>query len=257
MTGRRRQSGTEHEQRRDEWLAAGLGDPELVPSLEEYVELARTRRVVRGFRDEPIPDDVLERILEAANWAPSGANSQPWHFVVVRDDDLKSEMADVFSDEIRYKGEVDPHWPGAGNSREFEDAPVVVVVVGDTRVERLWPQVLDGSREKLFQQSLAACVTSLHLAAASAGLGATWVTTRAPSEHRLRELLDLPQWTRVASTAPVGYPDLERVPAEKSRTPVERKIHEDGLDREKLPDLEDIGDRVDNWRTRVYRPDHE
>lgn len=256
MTGNS-QAETDHEVRRRQWVESAQGDANAIPTLEEYRELAVSRRVVRGFRSEPIPDDVLHGILEAANWAPSGANSQPWHFVVVEDEDLKAELADVFRDEITYKNQVDPDWPGAGNSREFMDAPVTVVVAGDTRKERLWPQLLDGSREKLFQHSLAACVTSLHLAAASAGLCATWVTTRRPTEHRLRDLLDLPDWMRVASTAPLGYPDLEHVPTEKHRIPVDEKIHYDGLDREKVPDLAELGEEVENWRERVYRPDLE
>lgn len=246
-----------HEERRNEWLEAALGDPDLIPNIDEYVELARTRRVVRGFRNEEIPDDVLQKILEAANWAPSGANSQPWHFVVVKDENLRDALADIFRDEIRYKNQVDQRWPGAGNSREFKDAPATIVIAGDTRVERLWPQLLDGSREKLFHHSLAASVMSLHLAAASAGLCATWVTTRPPSEHRLRELLDIPEWMRVASTAPIGYPRLETVPTKKHRVPVKEKIHYDGIDHEALPDLNDLDEQLDNWRERVYRPDAE
>lgn len=257
MTREDTQAETDHQARREEWLQQAQGDAELIPTLEEYFELAQSRRVVRGFRDDPIPDDVLNTILKAASWAPSGANSQPWHFIVVEDDDIQAEMADIFRDEIRYKNEVDPEWPGAGNSREFKDAPMTVVIAGDTRKERLWPQVLDGSREKLFQHSMAACVMSLHMAAASAGLCATWVTTRRPSADRLRKLLDLPEWMRVASTAPLGYPDLENVPTEKHRIPVDEKIHYNGLDRDKVPELDELGKEVENWRERVYRPDLE
>lgn len=248
---------TNHQQRRREWVESAQGDADSIPTLEEYYELAVSRRVVRGFRSDPIPEDVLHGVLEAANWAPSGANSQPWYFVVVQDEDIRAEMANIFRDEIRYKNEIDPEWPGAGNSREFLDAPATIVIAGDTRKERLWPQILDGSREKLFQHSLAACVMSLHLAAASTGLCATWVTTRRPTEHRLRKLLNLPDWMRVASTAPIGYPDLEHVPTEKHRIPVDEKIHYDKLDREKVPDLDELAAELDNWRERVYRPDLE
>lgn len=248
---------TDHEKRRAEWLEAAQGDGDLVPTLREYFELAKSRRVVRGFRNEPIPDEVLDTILEAATWAPSGANAQPWHFIVVEDDNKQQAMADIFRDEIRYKNEVNPGWPGAGNSREFKDAPVTIVIAGDTRKARLWPQLLDGSREKLFHHSMAACVTTLHLAAAAAGLCATWVTTRRPSASRLRDLLDIPEWMRIASVAPLGYPDLETVPTEKHRIPVDDKVHYDSLDRDKVPDLETLAEEEDNWRERVYRPDLE
>lgn len=245
-----------HTERRTEWTEKAQGDGDLLPDLDEFIELSKSRRVVRAFRTDPVPEDVIQGVLEAANWAPSGANSQPWHFIVIRDDETKEEMADIFRDEIRYKGEVDPAWPGAGNSREFIDAPVVIVVAGDTRKERWWPQVLDGSREKLFQQSMAAAVTLLHMAAASAGLAATWVTTRPPSEHRLKNLLDIPAWMRIGSTAPIGYPDLENAPMVKSRSRLARKIHEERFKEEQMPDLESIIDGIDSWRERVYRPEH-
>jgi len=93
---------------------------------------------------------------------------------------------------------------------------------------------------------------NLHLAARTAGLGTTWVTCRPPSEHRLRDLLELPDYFRVGSVAPLGYPDPERNPEERSRTSVEYKIHEESLNHDRIPETEDIMKGKDGWIDRVY-----
>lgn len=220
--------------------------------LEQFVELARARRSIRGFRGDPIPEELLDGVLEAANWAPSGANAQPWEFVVVRDDQRQAALAEIFKDEVSYKRGVDPTFPAGGNAREFIDAPVTVVIAGDTRYERWWPQILDGSREKLFHHSMAACIQTLHLAAAAAGLGTTWVTVRGPSVARVRELLDVPPYLRIGSIAPLGYPDWDRNPKERSRVPLEHKRHDETIDEADLPRTEDIIEGKEGWIDRVY-----
>lgn len=223
--------------------------------LSAFTDLARSRRSIRGFRDEPVPDEILDDILEAANWAPSGANAQPWEFIVVRDADRQEKLAEIFKDETTYKRAVDPTFPAGGNYGEFIDAPVTVVIAGDTRYERWWPQILDGSREKLFHHSMAACIQNLHLAAAAAGLGTTWVTVRGPSVHRVRELLDVPSYLRIGSVAPLGYPDWGRNPTERSRVPLQHKRHEETIDESDLPSTQDIVDGKDDWIDRVYDTD--
>lgn len=231
------------------------GDDTGTERLDAFRELARRRRSVRAFRDDPIPEEVLRGVLEAANWAPSGANAQPWEFVVVRDEDRQRELAEIFKDETSYKRSVDPDFPAGGNYGEFVDAPVTVVVAGDTRYERWWPQILDGSREKLFHHSMAACIQTLHLAAAAAGLGTTWVTVRGPSVHRVRDLLDVPAYLRIGSVAPLGYPDWERNPRERSRVPLDHKRHEERIDEADLPSTEEIMAGKDDWIDRVYDTD--
>lgn len=92
-------------------------------------------------------------------------------FVVVRDEETKAELADVLHREEQLKGEVAPSFPTAGYpGRVYTTAPVVVAAA-DVRYARWWPQVLDGSQEKILHHSVAACVQNLHLACAAAGLG--------------------------------------------------------------------------------------
>ena len=61
----------------------------------EVFENIRRRRTIRDFKPDPVPDDVLHRILQAARWAPSSSNTQPWHFIVVRNPDTIAELGSI------------------------------------------------------------------------------------------------------------------------------------------------------------------
>ena len=73
-------------------------------NLDEFLELARKRRSVRKFKPDPIPDGVVEKILDAAHWAQSGANAQPWEFIVVRNRETIHKMADFLKELLRDTG---------------------------------------------------------------------------------------------------------------------------------------------------------
>lgn len=190
------------------------------PILDKFVDLANSRRSIRSFLDEPVPDDVLKGIID-------------------------------------YKKTVDPTFAAGGNGKDIREAPVTVVTAGDTRFDRWWPQILDGSREKLFHHSLAACIQNLYLAAAAAGLGTTWITVRPPTEHRLRELLDLPAWYRTRSVAPLGYPDPDRNPEIRPRMPVSNKVHENTFDSDQGPTTEEIMENDTEWFSQAYQAEDE
>lgn len=64
--------------------------------IDEFLELARKRHSIRKFKPDPVPDDYVRKILEAARWAMSGANGQPWEFIVVKDPVTKRKMGEAF-----------------------------------------------------------------------------------------------------------------------------------------------------------------
>ena len=74
----------------------------------ELLDLLKTRRSVRAFTSDPVSDDAVDRIFEAARWAPSGANSQPWEFVVIREQQTKDRMAEIVREhmELGHKAEL-------------------------------------------------------------------------------------------------------------------------------------------------------
>ena len=67
-------------------------------TYDMLLKLVKTRMSVRKFRPDPIPEDTINKILEVARWAMSGANSQPWEFVVVTDPEIKKQLRDAYSE---------------------------------------------------------------------------------------------------------------------------------------------------------------
>ena len=65
---------------------------------ESLLELVKKRRSIRRFRPEPIPDEYVDRIIEAARWAPSGANSQPWEFIVIKKQELRDKIIELINE---------------------------------------------------------------------------------------------------------------------------------------------------------------
>ncbi|MCK5123817.1 MAG: nitroreductase family protein, partial [Dehalococcoidia bacterium] len=64
-------------------------------NYEDFLELAKKRRSIRKFKSDPIPDEYIDKIIEAARWAPSGGNSQPWEFIVIKKRELRDKIAEV------------------------------------------------------------------------------------------------------------------------------------------------------------------
>ncbi len=64
-------------------------------NYESLLELVKKRRSIRKFKPEPIPDEYVGKIIEAARWAPSGANSQPWEFIVIKKQELRDRFVEL------------------------------------------------------------------------------------------------------------------------------------------------------------------
>ena len=142
-------------------------------------DLLRRRRSVRRFENRPVPHDLLRQALDMARWAPSGANRQPWHFIVVTDDGARRQLADSARAALF---DLNAH---------LREAGAVIVACSDPRV----------SKWHLYDVS--AAVMCLLLALQSLGLGACWVGMF--DEARVKQLLDIPAALRVAALVPVGY----------------------------------------------------
>src|ERR671933_113264 len=144
-----------------------------LPSIEEFTALARTRRSIRGYdptRD--VLDAVIEQIIEAARWAPSGGNGQPWHFVVIRDPANRAWNAELFQKQQEHKAEMERavrgqvRMTGAG----FKNATVHILVCGDPRVNESYPvrtRLEKGTRH--FYSGLACATISLMFAGCCLG----------------------------------------------------------------------------------------
>ena len=149
----------------------------------DFYEIIRTRRSVRSYRPDPIPEDVLERVLDAARIAPSGSNRQPWKFIVVRDEALKRELV-----------------PACDGQSFIAQAPVIICACGSNIHWNRGGYMGDSS--SLIDVTIA--VDHLTLAARAEGLGSCWIG--AFSNEAVKKVLSIPQDIQVAALTPLGYP---------------------------------------------------
>jgi nitroreductase len=185
----------------------------------DVFSVIRSQRAHRLFTDEPVSDDLVERVLEAATYAPSAENTQPWVFIVVRDASTRAQIGELTQRQWE-RGGRDYSRPRL-TAAMFEDvergamggivaAPVIVVVGGDT--SRCNEAVLDAS--------IFPAVQNLLLAANAVGLGAA-LTTLTTSARELHELLALPDHVRPMVVIPLGQPARSLRPPR--RAPVAEK----------------------------------
>lgn len=163
--------------------------------------MIRTRRSIRSYSPEPIPEDKLKRVLNAARIAPSGANRQPWKFIVVRDEGLRRRVAE------------------ACNHQMFiSEAPVVIVACGrDVGYNRGGYM---GSLSMVMDVTIA--MTHLILAARTEGLGTCWIG--AFNNEELKKVLDIPPEYDVVAITPLGYPKDETFTSSMSRKGLEEIV---------------------------------
>jgi nitroreductase len=163
----------------------------------DFHDVLRRRRSVRAYRDEPVEEEKLGRVLEAARIAPSAANRQPWRFLVIRDPDLRERLLEAYSQP----------W--------FAAAPVIICACA--RPAEAW-QRSDGKNYSDVDVSIA--MDHLILAAAAEGLGTCWIGAFKPD--RLREILDLPEDLEPVALTPLGYP--AEGPEARPRKPLEEIV---------------------------------
>ncbi len=184
---------------------------------DALMDVVRTRTTVRAF--DPgyvVPREHYEMILEAARHAPSGANAQPWHYVVVTDRELKNRIMEYFREEQVVRAKLKMKFP-TPDYRGLATAPGLVVVASDFRWVRAFPVLNDGSAldrmykenaERILLQSVAASTMSAHLAAAALGYGVWWVTAigQEKAQQAMKPLLGIPDQLSVLDIMCFGPP---------------------------------------------------
>lgn len=194
---------------------------------DAFLAHLRMRRSCRFLSDEPVERALLRKCIEAANTAPSGANRQPWRFVVVDDAELKREIRAAAEQEERvsYERRMPPQWlealqPIGTDWRKpfLEHAPYLVVVF---RVD--WEEV-DGERRKSYYapESVGLACGFFLLACHNVGL-ATLTHTPSPMKF-LREILERPSSEKPYLLIPVGYPAPDAVVPDLTKKSVEQII---------------------------------
>ena len=154
----------------------------------EVFEAIRKRRSIRKYKPDPVPEEKLQLIFEAARLAPSAGNKQPWRFVVVKDKGTKRKLAEA-----------------ADRQMFVEEAPVVIAVFGD-------PKDSPGGYKRdpmvAYKQDPMIAVEHMCLEATELGLGTCWVGPASPNYDvaKIKELLNVPSRLYLICILPIGFP---------------------------------------------------
>ena len=184
--------------------------------ITDVHELFRHQRAIRSFTDQDVPDELVNRVLTAAIHGPSGSNTQPWHFIVIRDPTVKEAISEAY-EEARAAAYPGRSPASSGPRQPLSAAPVLIVACVDT----------PASGQAGFQTgaSIYPSVQNLMLAARALGLGTVLTTLHRRRKARIHEILGIPDGVESAAIIPLGWPDREYGP--NRRPPLERFVMRD------------------------------
>lgn len=177
------------------------------------MDVIRTRRSIRHYINQPISQELIDQLLEAATWAPSAHNRQPWRFAVITTQAAKNRLADrmgerLRSDRLRDGDPIEAIDRDVNRSRErIVTAPVVIVACLSMIDMDHTPDDRRNSIERaMAMQSVAASIQNLLLAAHDLGLGACWMCAPLFCPNVVRDALDLPDDWEAQALITIGYP---------------------------------------------------
>jgi F420 biosynthesis protein FbiB-like protein len=190
----------------------------------------RTRRSIRRFTPDPVPDSVIQNIITTATFAPSAHNRQPWRFVVLTDVSVKQKLADAMSGDFARDLEKDklPREEiqnRISRSRErITNAPVVIILNLDMSEMDSYPDEKRQQAERTMAvQSVAAAGLQLLLAVHAEGLGGVWVCGPLFAQETIRSVLDLPNSWEPQAMFFAGYP--AETPEARGRKSIQETVH--------------------------------
>ena len=183
-------------------------------------DFLRSRRSIRRFKPDPIPDSVIERILTTATFAPSAHNLQPWRFVIVKNPEARTKLGIALTTKMRADMQVE----GADQAeiesrvtrsiRRINEAPSIILLCRDTTAIRV-----DMPEETIMNiQSTALAGMNILLAAQAEDLGANWICWPLYATHETQKALDLPESWEPQAMLIVGFADEQ--PKEKELKPL-------------------------------------
>jgi nitroreductase len=153
----------------------------------EFKEVIEKRRSIRKYKGTNVPDEVVLRVIEAARVAPSAANRQPCHFIIIRDADVRKKLA--------------------GNQSWAANAPIIIVALGNAVLSPNW-----------WQNDVGIAFEHIMLAATNEGLGTCWMGSM-QRDAEIKALLGIPEEMRVVAITPLGH--LDEAPSSKQRKSLE------------------------------------
>lgn len=234
---------------------------------DRLMDVVRNRITTRKFDSSvEIPKEHMNLILEAARHAPSGANAQPWHYIVVTDWDLKKRIADYFVEEQRFRAKMKMKFP-TPNYAGLATAPGFIVVAADFRYVRAFPVLKDDdsdlnrmykeNAERILLQSVAASTMSAHLAAAALGYNVWWVTAigQQKAQEAMKPLLGIPEELSVLDIFCFGPPAQE--PYKRWKKSLSEIANWNRFNPDNFPSDAELDDWIANKRHKVMYKDAE
>lgn len=168
--------------------------------MSDFLALVDKRRSVRAYKPDPVPAALLQQVLEAGRRAPSACNRQPWQFLIVQEEANRRALGTAYARE----------W--------FWTAPLIVVVC--ILPAEGWVRPYDGQSYAMVDGAIA--MDHIQLAAAALGLGTCWIGAFDPAAAR--EILGLPDGVEIVGMTPLGFPDVETDPRNRTRRPLNESI---------------------------------
>jgi nitroreductase len=171
------------------------------PSPESLLNLLKTRRSIRRYRPDPMPEEMVEQLLEAGRWAPSASNRQPWDFIVVRDEAIRRQVAQQAAYYFI-------RWAHAA------EAPLLIVLCGDRR---------NPFYRQFLHEDIGLAGGQIMLQAKALGLGTCWIG--ALDRKAIAGILKLPNHLEIVGLLTVGFPAED--PPPPLRKPLAAIVHYD------------------------------
>ncbi|MBS7640706.1 MAG: nitroreductase family protein [Candidatus Bathyarchaeia archaeon] len=191
------------------------------------MRIIRDRRSIRKYLSKNVPQEIIARIIDAARWAPSAHNAQPWRFLIIFDPEVKRRLAEAMASDWLKDLERDsvPQEEAKRLTEEsikrFSEAPVLIVAAITMREMYRYPDRRRQRFEHLMAtQSLAAAIQNLLLAAHAEGLGACWFCAPLFCQETVRRVLGMPRDVEPQALITIGYP------AERPEPPPRKPLKE-------------------------------
>ena len=163
--------------------------------MNDILNLLKTRRSIRKYKDLPVEEEKIEKCLEAARWAPSASNKQPWEFLIVTDKQVRKKLS-----------EIHPY------ARFVAESPVVFISLTNPEVHA-----------KYHMSDSALATLQYMIEAHSIGLGTCWAGVIGSSiESEIKDLLGVPEHLNILGLVATGYPDEEPT---KTRKELDTLVH--------------------------------
>jgi len=232
-------------------------------NIDQFLELVKKRRSIRQFKADPVPDEYIQKIVDAGRWAMSGANGQPWEFIVIRDKEVMRQLYEAGAESERQTAaletsrtqEMRQPWyrdlPNTVPPSRFSAAPVIIAVLGDPRTAQATVLNRLTDRRWVLDENIANASQIIHLAAAACGLASQWVTVDRYYEELIRPALHVPLILRIFSLIPIGFPAI--MPKMPYRRDLKEIVHYDTYDMAKYRSHEAVQEFIRNLREHSKR----